>query len=435
MTETTSHRTPGGALLTKTRVYDYRVVKPTRDFSTEFFVDVRRSARRTFVLRVYVFFVASSSFPRDSRLRGYPSHRMPSSPCTSYRIPGLPRGNSHLATNLAAYPPAPSKPSLARGCPPSGATRSTSRHDTLRHRAGPSPREEIAVPRGGAHRSGGGRRRRRRRVARSARAPGGFRHDDGRATPSAQFLQFRRGRVVHRVQRQRRALFSPRRAIQPVKRGDVIHQQKPTRRRRRRVDVSPSRLSSRPSRGSPPPTSSPPPRSAAAFFASLRSNARSTTCNALRKSRELWHRSVWNRRADSAYASSASASSARVGGSRGVLLGRRARDGVFDARGENFEESECVEFAVEVEEEDAGLASAETHAAALAGHDAVDRGAHENLRLAAAADAAHLEELAGAERAVVVHEGDAGEHGVNQHAREERGAWGREATGTREETG
>ena len=153
----------------------------------------------------------------------------------------------------------------------------------------------------------------------------------------------------------------------------------------------------------------------------------------MRKSSELWHRSVWNparirvhvirERVVAQFAASAGLFSAAA----------RAR-GVFDARGEN-EESERVEFAVEVEEEDAGFASAESHAAALAGHDAVDRGAHENLRLAAAADAAHLEELAGAERAVVVHEGDAGEHGVDQHAREERGAWGREATGTREETG
>ena len=282
MTETTSHRTPGGALLTKTRVYDYRVVKPTRDFSTEFSstFDEARGERS--------FYVSTCSSSRRPPSRAILSSSWLS--LASYAVIAV-YLVSHPRSASRQFPPGDESrrvPPRALEAFPRARLSSVRRdafhvqNDTLRHGAGPSPREEIAVPRGGAHRSPAFPRG-RGRVARSARAPGGFRHDDGRATPSAQFLQFRRGRVVHRVQRQRRALFSPRRAIQPVKRRDVIHQQKPTRRRRRRrrgrlALASLARVSPAP-RSSPPPTSSSPlgpPRRFSLLFVRTRVRRRVT---------------------------------------------------------------------------------------------------------------------------------------------------------------
>ena len=57
--------------------------------------------------------------------------------------------------------------------------------------------------------------------------------------------------------------------------------------------------------------------------------------------------------------------------------------------------------------------------AAFPGHHRVNRRLHEDLRLAAA-DAADLEQLAGLQRAVRVHEGNPRQHGICQYPGEQR---------------
>ena len=121
----------------------------------------------------------------------------------------------------------------------------------------------------------------------------------------------------------------------------------------------------------------------------------------------------------------------RAGGVATALIVSRRRavrasggvvDGVANLRGQDLDEPQGVELAVEIDEQDGRLASPERHAAAFPGHHRVHRGLHEDLRLAAAADAANLEQLAGPQRAVRVHEGNPRQHGICQYPGEQRRA-------------
>ena len=73
--------------------------------------------------------------------------------------------------------------------------------------------------------------------------------------------------------------------------------------------------------------------------------------------------------------------------------------------------------------------NASANASASPRRHRVHRGLHENLSLARSTDAAHLEELAGAESAVRVHEGYSRQHGIHQYPGEERRTWWRDRRG------
>lgn len=104
-------------------------------------------------------------------------------------------------------------------------------------------------------------------------------------------------------------------------------------------------------------------------------------------------------------------------------------DGIADLAGEDLDEPQGVELAVEVDEQHGRFAAVERHASASPRRHRVHRGLHENLSLARSTDAAHLEELAGAEGAVRVHEGYSRQHGIHQYPGEERRAWWRDRRG------